>query len=296
MSATRGGAIAEALLVTVLWSSSWVLIRRGFEHGLPPLSFAGVRYSLAAVILLAVVVAARSTRRELAGLRGGAWGRLALLGLIYTAGAQGAQFVALEMLPAATLSMVLNFTPAVVALASVVSLEPPERGQMGGIALAMLGVLVYFAPGQAGIEAVGAAGLIVAVVALLTNAAGSVLGRRLALDRVASPIVITAVSMAIGATILLTAGLWRSGLPQPSPAGWAIVGWLALINTAVAFTLWNRALRRLTAVEASVINGTMLPQIALLGWVFLAEPLSPRQIIGLVMVGLGTLIVQLRRR
>jgi drug/metabolite transporter (DMT)-like permease len=102
--------------------------------------------------------------------------------------------------------------------------------------------------------------------------------------------------MAIGATILLTAGLWRSGLPQPSPAGWAIVGWLALINTAVAFTLWNRALRRLTAVEASVINGTMLPQIALLGWVFLAEPLSPRQIIGLVMVGLGTLIVQLRRR
>src|SRR5690606_11415670 len=45
MSATRSGAIAEALLVTVLWSSSWVLIRRGFEHGLPPLSFAGVRYS-----------------------------------------------------------------------------------------------------------------------------------------------------------------------------------------------------------------------------------------------------------
>lgn len=296
MSATRGGAIAEALLVTVLWSSSWVLIRRGFEHGLPPLSFAGVRYTLAALILLLVVMLGSGTRRELAALRGAAWRRLALLGVVYTAGAQGAQFVALEMLPAATLSMVLNFTPAVVAFASLMSLEPPERGQIGGIVLAMVGVLVYFAPGQATAGAVGAAGLVVAVVALLTNAAGSVLGRRLALEGVASPIVITAGSMAIGAVVLLAAGWWRSGLPQPTPAGWAIVGWLAVVNTALAFTLWNRALRRLTAVEASVINGTMLPQIALLGWVFLGEPLAPRQILGLVMVGLGTLIVQLRRR
>ena len=34
-------------------------------------------------------------------------------------------------------------------------------------------------------------------------------------------------------------------------------------NTALAFTLWNGALRTLSAMESSLINGTMLVQIAL---------------------------------
>ena len=40
--------------------------------------------------------------------------------------------------------------------------------------------------------------------------------------------------------------------------------WLALVNSAFAFTLWNRTLRTLSATESSVINNTMLIQIAIL--------------------------------
>ena len=76
---------------------------------------------------------------------------------------------------------------------------------------------------------------------------------------------------------------------------WLLVAWLAVVNTALAFTLWNHTLRTLTAVESSVINNTMLPQIAILAWVFLDEPLNLRQIIGISLVGVGTLVVQLRR-
>ncbi len=40
-----------AILVTVLWSSSWVLIRIGLDdESLPPLTFAGLRYGLAALV------------------------------------------------------------------------------------------------------------------------------------------------------------------------------------------------------------------------------------------------------
>lgn len=296
MSSTRGGAIAEALLVTVLWSSSWVLIRRGFDHGLPPLSFAGVRYSLAALVLVVVVLAQAPSRAELRRMPRSAWGSLALLGLVYTALAQGAQFVALELLPAATLSMVLNLTPAVVVVAGLGSLERASRGQIVGIVVAMVGVGLYFAPfSGAGPAAISLAGLLVAAVALGANAAGSMMGRSIARSAVASPLVVTAVSMSFGALLLLVSSLVLHGPPNPSTKGWAIVGWLALVNTALAFTLWNRALRRLTAIEASVINGTMLPQIAILGWVFLGEPLDLREIVGLVLVGLGTLVVQVRR-
>ena len=46
-------AVLQALFVTFLWSTSWVLIKIGLDDlDLKPLSFAGLRYALAALILL----------------------------------------------------------------------------------------------------------------------------------------------------------------------------------------------------------------------------------------------------
>ena len=50
---THLAVVAQALLVTLLWSSSFVLIKLGLRDlDLAPLSFAGLRYSLAAGLLL----------------------------------------------------------------------------------------------------------------------------------------------------------------------------------------------------------------------------------------------------
>jgi drug/metabolite transporter (DMT)-like permease len=68
-----------------------------------------------------------------------------------------------------------------------------------------------------------------------------------------------------------------------------------VVNTAFAFTLWNHTLRTLPAMESSVINGTMLIQIALLAWLFLGEDLTSQEWIGVILAGLGVLLVQLRR-
>lgn len=46
-------------------------------------------------------------------------------------------------------------------------------------------------------------------------------------------------------------------------------------------------------MESSLINNTRLIQIAILAWVFLGESLGPRQVLGLVLASLGTLVVQL---
>lgn len=75
-----------------------------------------------------------------------------------------------------------------------------------------------------------------------------------------------------------------------------IILWLAVVNPAFAFTLWNRTLRTLSAMESSIINNTMLFQIALLAWVFLGERLTGRQALGMVLAALGTLAVQVRGR
>ena len=61
----------------------------------------------------------------------------------------------------------------------------------------------------------------------------------------------------------------------------------------MAFTLWNHTQRTLSALESSIINSTLIIQIPLLAWLFLDEPLTPQQIVGLAVAGAGALMVQL---
>jgi drug/metabolite transporter (DMT)-like permease len=62
---------------------------------------------------------------------------------------------------------------------------------------------------------------------------------------------------------------------------------MAIANIALAFTLWNRTLQVLTAVESSILKSLMMPQIAILAFVFLGEGLTSKAIAGLARWGLG---------
>jgi drug/metabolite transporter (DMT)-like permease len=272
-----------------------VLIKWGLNAALPPITFAGLRYGLAFLCLVPFVLANPAERSALRSLPRALWIELVLLGAVLYALAQGAQFLSLAYLPAATVSLLLNLTPLLVAaLAVAVGGEPPARAQWGGVALTVLGVGVYFLPLD--LPALQGAGLAAALVCLGANAAASLQGRRVNRAAVHSPLLITTVSMGIGAALMLAVGIGVQGMGRLSVSQWAILAWLAVVNTAFAFTLWNRSLRALTAVESSVLNGTMMPQIAILAWLFLGEPLALRQIAGMALVAAGALIVQLGRR
>ena len=95
--------------------------------------------------------------------------------------------------------------------------------------------------------------------------------------------------------MLFIVGVVTQGLPQIPVQGWLTIAWLAIVNTAFAFTLWNHTLRTLTAVESSIINNTMLVQIAVLAWLFLGEEISGREILGIAMATVGIIIVQIKR-
>jgi drug/metabolite transporter (DMT)-like permease len=287
------GAILQALLVTLLWSTSWVLIKIGLRD-MPPVTFAGLRYALAFLCLLPL--AARSSRPlSLRGLRRRRWLELVALGILFYALTQGASFVSLAYLPAMTVSLLWNLTTITVALLGIWLLaEPLTVLQWGGVVLNLLGVLIYFFPGAfAGVQLVG---LAAALVGVLANAGSSILGRSINRRGDLQPVVVTAMSMGIGAMLLLATGVSLQGLPPLRVGHWIIIGWLALVNTAFAFTLWNRTLRTLTAVESSIINSTMLGQIAVLAWLFLGESLSWQRGAGLLLAALGTLMVHVRAR
>lgn len=289
------GAVGQALFVTFLWSTSWVLIKIGLDDlDLQPLGFAGLRYIVAAAVLLPFGVRAlRARSGEPIDAR--LLARVLVYGLLFVAIAQGAQFAALAVLPATAVNLVLSTIPVAVAIIAVGRrIEAPTPAQAAGVGLLIVGAVLYFGPldiTSAGLLGIGAAALCVAA-----SASASHLGRDLARDamaRLGGSIGLTAISMAVGAVVLLAVGLIIEGVPSLDLRGWAIIAWLGVVNTAFAFTLWNHTLRALTAVESSVINNTMLIQIAILAVIFLGERLGPLQIAGLACAALGALTVQL---
>ena len=293
-AAFRRRALAAALAVTVLWSSSWVLIRVGLRQDrLPPLTFAGLRYITAAAALWAAVALNRTARGQLAGLTRQSVGHLAVLGLVFYALTQGAQFVAIDSQPVATSSLFLTLTPLLVGLTSGRLLsERPSRAQAAAVVLVPAGAGAYFA----GTLGATPTGLAACAVALAANAGASLLGRGINRDAATAPLVTTTVSMTIGAVVLLAAAAGVEGWPALSGQAVAIIAWLAIVNTAVAFTVWNFSLRHLTAAESSVVNNAMLPQIGLLGWVFLGEAPGPWQWAGMLLVSAGVVIGQHRHK
>jgi drug/metabolite transporter (DMT)-like permease len=293
MERSHRSAVLTALLVTLLWSSSWILIRWGLDdEGLRPITFAGLRYLLASVVLIGLVLSSRSLRSQVGSLRRSQWAHLVLLGLVFVAVAQGAQFVAIDSQPAATSSLVLSLTPLFVAGASSMALaEHPDRRQLFGVGLIVLGAALYFL-GDLGFTPIG---MTAALVGLAANVVAALLGRAANRERDLSPIVVTVVSMSVGASILAALGIGIEGTPSVSTNAWLILGWLAVVNTALAFTLWNRSLQHLTATESAAINNTMLIQIAVLAWLFLGEVPGGLDIVGMVGVSVGVYLAQQTR-
>lgn len=285
--------VLQALFVTILWSTSWVIIKFGLSD-IPALTFAGLRYTVAFLCLLPLTLI-RTSRSSWKQLSKRDWLRLALLGVFYYTFTQGAQFLSLSYLPAVTASLLLNFTTTMVAMLGVVFLsERPNLVQWIGVGLNLTGILIYFYPVTLPTNQI--IGIVVALIGVVANAVSSILGRYVNRIGTITPLQVTTVSMGIGATLLLGTGIVTQGLPSLTLSNWAAIGWLAVVNTAFAFTLWNKTLRVLSAVESSIINSTMLIQIAILAWVFLGERISWKEGIGMLIAGIGVLVVQLRKR
>lgn len=286
-------ATLQALLVTFLWSTSWVLVKWGLRD-IPALTFAGVRYSTAFLCLACLAAATRQTG-WLRTLSIRQWGKLALLGLLYYTITQGAQFYGLVCLPAITVSLLFNFTTLIVAILGILWLaEKPGLLQWVGIWMCAAAGVVFFYPAEFPSSQV--IGILVVVAGVFANAIAAILGRDINRSSGIPPLAVTAVSMGIGALILLIAGIAIEPMPSLTLLHWGMIAWLAVVNTAFAFTLWNHTLRTLPAVESSIINSTMLVQIAILAWTFLGEKITLQKGIGMVLAVIGTILVQIRSK
>ena len=209
----------------------------------------------------------------------------------YTIG-NGALFWGLKYLPATTTSFLMSMSPILVLFAGVIYLnEFPQRLQIIGVLTCLVGSALFFAPGLRSGEPLG---LAIVGIGLLGLTAFGVLGRGVARERRTSTIILTGIPFAVGGGILLLISIPVEGWPVLSQKAWIIIFWLAFINTAFAYILYNHALKTITALEMNVILTLAPLGTAIIAWFTLGESLALVQILGIVTVILGVILVQIK--
>jgi len=268
-----GGRTLLAVVVTVLaWASAFVAIRGVGEH-LSPGALAFGRLLVGTAVLGALLAGrgwVRPDRRE--------WALLSLCGIgwfgVYNVSLNAAE----QHLDAGTTAMLVNIGPILIAVfAGLLLGEGFPRWLVAGIAVAFAGVvLIGVATRTAEADLLG---VVLCVVAAVTYAAG-VVAQKPVLRRLPG-LQVTFTACAIGMLCCLPwAGELASELGR-APAG-SIAGmvYLGVVPTALAFSTWAYALRRMDAGKLGVTTYVVPPIVILLGWLLLDEVPPPLALLG----------------
>ncbi len=279
-------AIGESLLVTLIWSSTFVVVKIGLET-LGPLTIAGLRYFLGAVVLLPFLIKRKSLKTPISKEL---WLHLILIGVsAYTIG-NGALFWGLKYVPATTGSFLMSLIPLLVLAGGALLLrEIPTGWQIFGVLLSLFGSILFFSSGMQPGEPKG---ILIVGVGLIGFLAFSLLGRGIARDGKLDTLTLTTLPLAIGGILSMLLALIVEGIPQFTPKSIVIVLFLAVVNTSLGYLLYNHSLRELTALEMNTILNLSPLFTAILSWVLLGETLGTIQILGMVVVIVGVIFVQ----
>jgi len=285
LAPSRGRALLEALLVSMVWASSFVFVKMALSE-LGPLTIGGLRYFLGFACLLPFL------RRRSFSLTREQWWQMALLGFSAYTLANGALFWALRYLPATTGSFLMGLITVTVVIGGVVWLqEIPNRVQVLGILIALAGMVLFFSPGLQPGEPIG---LAIFALALFGFTLFGLLSRQVVIARQVDTLTLTAFPLAIGGGLLLAFALPFEGIPSASLQTWGLVLFLAAINTALGYVLYNHALQALQAFELNVLLNLSPIWTALIGWILLEEILTVQQWAGMFIVLVGVILVQRR--
>lgn len=283
----RTWGLLASLLVALIWGSSLVLTKQLLPVA-KPMTIAGLRYSLGAVILLPFVIKATHSSKTAVD-----WFGIAVVGLAGFGLGNTALFAAVEHLPATTASFALSLLPIIVLPTGWVWLdELPTRKQLLGLAVASCGVVLFFLRGLDGGPWLA---VILLVLGVGAHAFRSVLGKRMLTTGRVGPMSLAAYPLAIGGAMTLSATLVSNGVPKLSLPAWALILWLAAVNTAGGYALFNFALNLLPAFEVNLILNLTPFVTALIAWWYAGEGLAGVEVLGLLVGVAGIALVQLHR-
>ncbi|OEU89527.1 EamA family transporter [Streptomyces oceani] len=290
--------LAVALLSAFAFGGSGPAAKPLIEAGLEPLQVTWLRVAGASLVTLPLLWRHRGLLLQRPALIAG-------FGALAVAGVQACYFAAIARIPVGVALLIEYLAPALVlAWVRFVQRRPVTRAAAVGVVLAVSGLacvvevwagLAFDALGL--LLALGAACCQVGYFVLSDHGSGGEDGRA-----APDPVGVIAYGLLVGTLLLtLVARPWTmdwstlgqraelSGAPVPLLA---LVAWMVLVATVVAYLTGVISVRRLSPQVAVVVACLEAVIATVLAWVLLGEHLSAAQLGGGVLVLLGALIAQ----
>lgn len=284
------------LLLCCIWGSTWLFIKLGLKD-LPPLTFAGIRFVIAAIILFSLI----AVRRVPFPNKTRDWILLAVTGVLSFSLNYGLVFWGEQYISSGLAALLQSTLPAFGLIIAHFYL-PGERmtlPRIAGVLLGVLGVGVIFSNQLqvSGPRALwGSAAL---VLSAFCAAYANVLVKTYGLNL--QPSMLAAGQMLFGLVPLLLIGIPLEGNPLNyhwTPVAVFSLFYLAIVGTVIAFVSYYWLMHNMDVTKTMLI-ALVTPVVAvILGMLILKEEIHWRTLIGGAMIisGIGLIVARRGRK
>lgn len=279
------------IILCLIWSSTWVVLKIGL-YSLPPFLSAGIRFSLAFVILF--VIAAAMKIKLPRGMKTHLF--FILFGFLNFTGGYAFVYWGQQYIASGLGSILFSVMPFYVLILSI-WLLPEDKitaQKFIGVMLGFIGVLIIFRD-QLHIEKLDVNvlwGMIAVVTAPVFASFGTILGKKARQSY--HPIALITFPMIYASmAFYILSFIFEQHLNAVFDfnAIFSLI-YLAVFGTVVAFVLYFWMLKNNSAVIMSMITFVTPPLALVWGWMLLNEPVTPYLIVGMVCILAGIFIVR----
>ena len=284
------------LILCCIWGSTWLFIKLGLRD-LPPLTFAGIRFVIAASIIFTMIL----VRRVPLPNKSRDWIFLAITGILSFSLNYGLVFWGEQYISSGLAALLQSMLPLFGLIIAHFYL-PGERmtvPRIAGVMLGVFGVAVIFSNQlqASGPRALwGSAAL---VLSAFCAAYANVLVKTYGLNL--QPSVLAAGQMLFGLIPLLLIGIPLEGNPLNyhwTPIAVLSLFYLAIVGTVIAFLLYYWLIHNMDVTKTMLIALVTPVAAVVLGMLVLKEEMHWRTLIGGAMIisGLGLNVFRRRRK
>jgi drug/metabolite transporter (DMT)-like permease len=283
------------IIVGVVWGTTYLGIRVAVET-IPPWFVTSIRQGIAAFFSLGILL----YRKQLTWI---GWGNLKyqlIPSLLMIVLANGFTTIAEQTLPSGLTSIMSALSPVIIFIGSVLfGIQKPSWKGLIGILLGFLGVVFIFRNGLGDIlDPNYKTGILFLSIAILSWSAGTVYSKKH--THKSNNIALNLFyQFSISSIIqLVLAFIFSSDTDVSSWSSRSIIAllYLAVFGSVLAFFCYHYALKRVTAIQVSILNYVNTIIAVFLGWLLLDEVITTDFIVATILIIFGVFIINYKRK
>lgn len=287
--------IFSLVIVGIVWGTTYLGIRVAVES-IPPWFITSIRQGIAALIVLGILI----YKKQLSWI---GWNNLKfqlIPSLLMIVIANGFTTIAEQSLPSGLTSIMSALSPVIIFIGGILfGIEKPNLKGLIGVLLGFLGVVFIFRNGLEDIlDPNYKTGMLFLSIAIMSWSAGTVYSKKhthksnnIALNLFYQFSISSLIQFVLAFIFSSNTDLNTWSLRSIS----AVV-YLAVFGSVLAFFCYHYALKRVSAVQVSILNYVNTIIAVFLGWLLLDEVITFDFIIATSLIILGVFIINYKKK